>query len=103
MSYKLIVTSLAENDLSEIAKYIASDLSAPQAALRFIDKVENCYDNILLNPMMYPLCDNERLKSKKYRKAIINNYIMFYRIDENKKLIYIMRFVYGRSDYINSI
>ncbi|MBQ8077844.1 MAG: type II toxin-antitoxin system RelE/ParE family toxin, partial [Eubacterium sp.] len=39
----------------------------------------------------------------KYRKVIINNYIMFYRIDENKKLIYIMRFVYGRSDYINSI
>lgn len=50
---------------------------------------------------MYALCDNDRLKSKKYRKAVIKNYIMFYRVDEEKQIIYIMRFVYGRRDYIN--
>lgn len=50
---------------------------------------------------MYALCDNDRLKSKKYKKAVIKNYIMFYRVDEEKQTIYIMRFIYGRRDYIN--
>ena len=103
MSYKLIVTNPAQNDLSEIANYIASDLVSPQAALNFIDEVSNCYDNISLNPKMYPFCDNERLKNKEYRKAIINNYLMFYRIDENNKAIFIMRFVYGGRNYIDII
>ena len=66
-----------------------------------MDDILKCYDNILLNPLMYALCDNDRLKSKKYRKAVIKNYIMFYRVDEEKQIIYIMRFIYGRRDYIN--
>ena len=66
-----------------------------------LDDILKCYDNISLNPLMYALCDNDRLKSKKYRKAVIKNYIMFYRVDEEKQTIYIMRFIYGRRDYIN--
>ena len=66
-----------------------------------MDDILKCYDNISLNPLMYALCDNDRLKSKKYRKAVIKNYIMFYRVDEEKQTIYIMRFIYSRRDYIN--
>lgn len=66
-----------------------------------LDDILKCYDNISLNPLMYALCDNNRLKSKEYRKAVIKNYIMFYSVDEVKQTIYIMRFIYGRRDYIN--
>lgn len=66
-----------------------------------LDDILKCYDNISLNPLMYALCDNNRLKSKEYRKAVIKNYIMFYRVDEVKQTIYIIRFIYGRRDYIN--
>ena len=103
MKYKLVITKPAENDLNEIASYIASELSSPQAAISFIDEVSNCYDNILLNPLMYPLCENERLKNKSYRKSVIKNYIMFYRVDEKSNTIFIMRFIYGGRDYINII
>ena len=103
MSYKLIITNPAKNDLSEIANYIASELAASQAAISFLDKVSDCYDNISRNPLMFPLCDNERLMNKKYRKAIINNYLMFYRVDENNKTVYIMRFVYGGRNYFDII
>lgn len=76
-------------------------MSAPKAANDLLDDILKCYDNISLNPLMYALCDNNRLKSKEYRKAVIKNYIMFYRVDEVKQTIYIMRFIYGRRDYIN--
>lgn len=101
MSCRLVVTKPAENDLADILQYISKALSAPKAASDFLDAVLKCYDNISENPLMYALCDNDRLKNKKYRKAIIKNYIMFYRVDEENNVIYIMRFIYGRRDYIN--
>lgn len=101
MNYNLVITKSAEKDLADILQYISKDLSAPKAANDLLDDILKCYNNISLNPLMYALCDNDRLKSKKYRKAVIKNYIMFYRVDEEKRIIYIMRFVYGRRDYIN--
>lgn len=101
MIYKLVVSKPAEKDLADILQYISKDLSAPKAASDFLDEVLKCYDNVAANPLMYALCDNDRLKNKKYRKAIIKNYIMFYRVDEENSMVYIMRFIYGRRDYIN--
>lgn len=101
MNYNLVITQPAEKDLADILQYISKDLSAPKAANDLLDDILKCYDNISLNPLMYAFCDNDRLKSKKYRKAVIKNYIMFYRVDEEKQTIYIMRFIYGRRDYIN--
>lgn len=101
MIYKLVVSKPAEKDLADILQYISKDLSAPKAASDFLDEVLKCYDNVSANPLMYALCDNDRLKNKKYRKAIIKNYIMFYRVDETSDTVYIMRFIYGRRDYIN--
>lgn len=101
MSYKLVVSKPAENDLEDILQYISKDLSVPKAASDFLDEVLKCYDNVSETPLMYALCDNDRLKGKKYRKAIIKNYIMFYRVDETSNTVYIMRFLYGRRDYIN--
>ena len=101
MNYNLVITKPAEKDLADILQYILKDLSAPKAANDLLDDILKCYDNISLNPLMYALCDNDRLKSKNYRKAVIKNYIMFYRVDEEKRIIYIMRFIYGRRDYIN--
>ena len=100
MQYKLVITGLAEQDLDDIAGYIANDLSSPKAALGFLNDVESCYDDISLNPHMYPFCESERLKSKEYRKALIKNYIMFYRVDDKEKTVYVMRFIYGGRDYI---
>lgn len=101
MSYKLVVSKPAEKDLADILQYISKDLSAPKAASDFLDEVLKCYDNVSANPLMYALCDNDRLKVQEYRKAIIKNYIMFYRVDETNNTVYIIRFVYGRRDYIN--
>ena len=101
MNYNLVITKPAEKDLADILQYVSKDLSAPKAASDLLDDILKCYDNISLNPLMYALCDNDRLKSKEYRKAVVKNYIMLYRVDEEKQTIYIMRFIYGRRDYIN--
>lgn len=101
MNYNLVITQPAKKDLADILQYISKDLSAPKAANDLLDDILKCYDNISSNPLMYALCDNDRLKSKNTEKQLTLNYIMFYRVDEEKQIIYIMRFIYGRRDYIN--
>lgn len=103
MKYEIVITEPAKDDLEEILSYISVDLSAPKSTIDMLNKIENIFENLSGNPLMYPLCDIDNLKIRNYRKVVINNYLMFYRVDKNKKKVYVMRFVYGRRDYINFI
>lgn len=103
MKYDVVVTNPAQDDLEEILNYISVDLSAPKSAIEMLNKIKSIFENLSINPLMYPLCNIDNLKAKNYRKAVINNYLMFYRVDDKNETIYIMRFIYGRRDYINLI
>lgn len=50
---------------------------------------------------MYEYCNDVRLKQWGYRKAIIKNYILVYRVDDKNKIVYILRIFYGRQNYID--
>jgi len=61
MSYKLVVSKEAHQDIDEIVTYIAHELKNAQAAISFIGDIESSYRHILENPLMYSLCSDERL------------------------------------------
>lgn len=44
---------------------------------------------------------DEYLRNKGYRKLIVDNYIVFYLIWEEKKQVIIMRVLYGKQKYEN--
>jgi plasmid stabilization system protein ParE len=97
--YKLIVTELAHRDLDNIASYIAVQLANPAAASDFLDEVDRCYGYLERNPMMYSKCGDSRLGKEGYRKAVIKNYILVYKVDEIGKTVIVLRFFYGAMDY----
>ncbi|MCR4436540.1 MAG: type II toxin-antitoxin system RelE/ParE family toxin [Clostridiales bacterium] len=97
--YKLIVTELAHQDLDNIVSYIAVQLANPAAASNFLDDVEKCYGYLKSNPMMYSRCHDSRLEKGGYRKAVVKNYIIVYKVDEDAKKVSILRFFYGAQDY----
>jgi plasmid stabilization system protein ParE len=88
-----------DNDVDEIAGYLESDLKNPQAASEFLDDVEKSYRTLTTNPHLFALCTDERLYREGYRKSVIKNYLVLYRIDEAKKTVYVVRIVYGARDY----
>ncbi|GAB1475757.1 hypothetical protein MASR2M70_05890 [Bacillota bacterium] len=65
--YKIKVSELAHQDLDQIVSYIAINLVSPIAATNLIDKVEECYDYLKHNPLMYAKCQNNRLGEEGYR------------------------------------
>ena len=101
MEYKINVSSDAHRDALDISGYIAFDLGNIQAAGRFLDDVHKAYLNLSNNPHMYAECNEERLKAKGYRKLAIKRYLIFYRVDESTKTVFIARVLYGARDYAN--
>ena len=99
MDYKIIETELAKQDLSDIVDYIISSLENPSAATALLDEVEACYDSLEQLPLMFEMCRDPHLRAMGYRKAVIKNYIMIYKVNESSKTISIMRFFHGRQDY----
>ena len=79
MSYQVHITSTAEHDIMRAADYIEFTLKNPDAA-----------DNLVDDPV---------LASWGIRFVIINNYLAFYTIDEEKQTVIIVRFLYQKSNW----
>lgn len=101
--YKLIVTELAHQDLDDIVAYIAVQLANPTAASDFLDEVDKCYEYLKSNPMVYSQCYDSRLEKEGYRKAVIKNYTLVYKVDEKNKSVIVLRYFYGARDYTKLI
>lgn len=99
MGYKLIETRLASQDLDNILEYMAVRLQNPATASAFADAVEQCYDLLEHTPLMYEACRDLRLRAKRYRKAVIRNYVLIYKVDEKNQTVLLLRFFYGKQDY----
>ncbi|NLJ71232.1 MAG: type II toxin-antitoxin system RelE/ParE family toxin [Clostridiaceae bacterium] len=99
MNYNISVTNLAMHDLANITRYISEELCNPTAATSLLDTIDDCYKNLETMPMMFERCNNSRLRDMGYRRAVIKNYIMVYRIAESERTVYILRFFYGAQEY----
>ncbi len=99
MTYKIVISKEAAEDIDDIVFYMVSELSNPSAAKAFLDDVEKSYHNIIEKPAMYGLCNDYRLRNDGYRKIVIKNYLILYRINEDDKTVIIVRVVYGGRNY----
>jgi plasmid stabilization system protein ParE len=101
--YELDVSVRAEEDFDRIISYISQKLAAPLAAAAFADEVYDCYGQLENNPFIYEECHDSRLRREGYRRAVIKNYILLYKIYEDMNLVVVHRFFYGGQDYGNLI
>lgn len=96
--FRYRLTKRAESDLDGIVSYIAVELSTPQAASDFVDKLKDNIDETRAFPESGSPVDNEFLQVENLRKKLIGNYIMYYLPDMREKIIYILRIVYGKQN-----
>lgn len=98
--YRVDVSEPAENDLKDIVRYIASQLSAPISALQMMELLEEAMSRLSNMPQRCPLVADERLSQMGYRKLPIKNYVVFFSIDEKNKMVDVERILYGRRDWL---
>ncbi|MFA6808361.1 MAG: type II toxin-antitoxin system RelE/ParE family toxin [Eubacteriales bacterium] len=90
----------AENDLRDIVRYIASQLSAPVSALHMMELLEKAMSGLSDIPQRCPFVADERLSQMEYRKLSVKNYVVFFSIDEKNKVVDVERILYGRRDWL---
>ena len=96
--YNIEYSMESKQDLIDIKRYIKYNLQEPNTAQKLITKIKREIDSLKDNPEMYSIIDDDIIKRFKIRKLIVDNYIVFYRInDEN---IQIVRVMYGRRNWI---
>lgn len=101
MNYKVYVTSTAEHDLAGAVDYIKFALKNPTAASELIDLTEKKILALSKSPKLYPVVSDPLLSAWQIRFVNINNYLAFYTVDENQKAVYIIRFLFGKRDWIS--
>ncbi|MDR1069237.1 MAG: type II toxin-antitoxin system RelE/ParE family toxin [Gracilibacteraceae bacterium] len=97
--YDLEYLPIAKQDMTDIARYISHDLGNPAAAeklagdmIKAAGKLKDFpYSNAVYNPI--------RPLKQEYRRLLVQNYILFYSVDEAQKLITVARVIYARRDY----
>jgi len=90
------LTQKANADIDDIVSYLAMTLSNPKSASDFVDKLQAAIEEIRMFPASSPQVSNEYMPNLDVRKKLIGSYIMYYLPDYTKKLIFILRIIYGR-------
>ena len=101
MKYAVHITERAQRDISEAVGYIELSLKNPQAADALLDAVERELSGLANMPERYPAVTDDFLASLGFRLVRIKNYLAFYRIDESQAKVYVVRFLYGRRDWVS--
>jgi len=93
--YKIIWTSVAENDLKNIIEYNSVD--SPQNAIKILEKIKKKVSNL------YTLSERGRIVPElqgqgilQYRELVIPPWRLIYRIDERK--IYVLSVIDSRQN-----
>lgn len=97
--YRLEYLPVARQDMIEIVRYISKELQNPVAADQLATELIEAGDSIPGFPYANPAYMPIRPLKHEYRKLLVQNYIMFYWVDEGKRLITVARVVYAKRDY----
>jgi toxin ParE1/3/4 len=101
--YKILRTDKAEDQLRDIIYYIAGDSGSIDTALKYLDKVEETINRLQEFPNSGSIPRYSIIKRQGYRVVIVVNHLVFYKVDEDNKLVVIYAIVDGRMEYKNLI
>lgn len=97
--YKIQFSKDAKKDLIDTYSYIKYNLQEPVIAKKLIAKIREEINKLKDNPRIYSIIKDEIIKKREIRKVKVNNYIVFYRVEENNNIVEIVRIMYGRRNW----
>ena len=101
MSCQVHITSTAEHDIMRAADYIEFTIKNLTAADNLLDAATEQIGSLADLPQKFGLVDDPVPASWGIRFVIINNYLAFYTIDEEKQTVITVRFLYQKSNWLS--
>ena len=101
--YKLEFLPIAKKDMNDIIYYVSNNLKNNTAAKNISNSFINGAKSILVFPFGSSIYKTTYNLEKEYRFIKINNFLMFYTIDDKEEIITIMRVIYEKMDIKNML
>ena len=95
-NYSVNVTNYAYEQLSEIAEYISEVLFSPETANKWLIKMRKEISELSIFPSNFGLINEEPWKSKGIHRMSVDNYNVYYTIDETNSEVWVVAVVYAR-------
>ena len=96
--YKVSLYPKAYRDLEDIYAYISNEILEPVVAKRQIDRIWEALGTLSIFPYSHQDRLVGRYANKGYKQFIVDNYLVIYRVDEEKKEVFVVTIQYARRD-----
>ena len=95
MIYEVELSEQADSDLRGIFEYISFELQSPENASGQLDRLEEQILSLDTMPERYRKYEKEPWKSRGLRVLPVDNYVVLYIPDSDKKVVTILRVMYA--------
>ncbi|MBI3195513.1 MAG: type II toxin-antitoxin system RelE/ParE family toxin [Ignavibacteriae bacterium] len=95
--YQVRLLPVAETDLTEIVEYILEE--NPRAAIRLLERIEKNIGFLARHPLLGKIPEDEELAQIGYRFLVVENYLVFYTIEERTVVVH--RILHGARNYLS--
>lgn len=99
--YKILVSETYHRDLKGIIYYISHNFDAPFTASDLLDEIESTVSSLSSMPNRYGLVDDAYLCHKEFRKCLVKNCIIFYKVQEENKTVMVHRILHTKQNLID--
>ena len=96
--YANIHTAGAKKDLRNIFRYISEELLAPENAAGQTERIMTAIRKLDTMPNRNRLYEEEPWYSRGLRFFPVDNYLVFYKTDDETETVYVVRIMYGGRD-----
>lgn len=100
MDYKVKLTDHAVAQLQEAVIYISKVLQASTVAKHWAARIKKELASLSTMPARYPLTVEEPWHTEGIHKMSVENFLVYYWIDEEKRIVWITAIVYARRDQL---
>lgn len=102
-SYSVVYSPEALDDLREIYSYIAFTLLVPEIAEKQVNRIRKEVRSLDFMPSRYSLVDWEPWKSMGMHKVPVDNFVVYYTVNDDSRTVTVIRIFYGGRDVANIV
>ena len=103
MTYQVKLTDHAIGQIKETVGYISRVLLEPEVARRWSDRLKKEMASLDTMPRRYPLVSEEPWRAEGVRKMPVENFLVYYWVNEETRTVWITAVLYGRQDQISAL
>ncbi|MFA5719756.1 MAG: type II toxin-antitoxin system RelE/ParE family toxin [Acholeplasmataceae bacterium] len=98
---KIVLSSDAYSDINQIVVFITLESKSKEIAISYLDKLETAILSLGMFPQRGSNPRYKILKNQGFKFLIVENHLVFYKINEEKKLVIVYRIVHQKNSYHN--